>query len=46
MKIFYINFFIIFWSEVKPNVNQIYNNWNSYFINNFDDVMKKNEKKI
>ena len=28
------------------NVVQIYNNWDSYFFNNFDDVKKQNEKTI
>ena len=27
-------------TEIILNVIQIHNNWNSYFINNFDDVMK------
>ena len=27
-------------TETILNVIQIHNNWNNYFINNFDDVMK------
>ena len=33
-------------TEIILNVIQIHNNWNSYFFNNFDDVMKQNEKNI
>ena len=31
-------------TETILNVIQIHNNWNSYFINNFDDVMKRMKK--
>ena len=33
-----------FFSETNLNVFQIHNNWNTYFINNIDDVMNQNEK--